>query len=136
MSAVLELEGLTVRRGRRDVLADVTLGVAAGEMLGLVGPNGAGKTTLLRAALGLQPYASGAVRLAGRPLESLSERERAAHPKMQDLAHPLLRSGECGSDTAAGSRRQSPQAPGRRTANHGRAAMGMRRDAGRGRCHA
>src|SRR6185437_17064618 len=78
MTAVLELEGLTVRRGRRDVLADVTLDVAAGEMLGLVGPNGAGKTTLLRAALGLQPRAAGAVRLAGRPLEALSERERAA----------------------------------------------------------
>jgi iron complex transport system ATP-binding protein len=75
---VLELEGLTVGRGRRDVLADVTLGVAAGEMLGLVGPNGAGKTTLLRAALGLQPYVAGIVRLAGRPLEALSERERAA----------------------------------------------------------
>ena len=78
MTAVLELEGLAVRRGRRDVLADVTLDVAAGEMLGLVGPNGAGKTTLLRAALGLQPRAAGAVRLAGRPLEALSERERAA----------------------------------------------------------
>ena len=74
---VLALDGLTVRRGRRDVLADVSLRVAAGEMLGLVGPNGAGKTTLLRAALGLQPGAAGGVRLAGRPLEALSERERA-----------------------------------------------------------
>ena len=78
MSAVLEVEGLTVRRGRRDILAGVTLSVAAGEMLGLVGPNGAGKTTLLRAALGLQHRAAGAVRLAGQPLEELSERERAA----------------------------------------------------------
>ena len=78
MTAVLELESLTVRRGRREVVEDVSLSVAAGEMLGLVGPNGAGKTTLLRAALGLQPRAAGQVRLAGRPLESLSERERAA----------------------------------------------------------
>jgi iron complex transport system ATP-binding protein len=77
MSAVLEVERLTVRRGRRDILAGVSLSVAAGEMLGLVGPNGAGKTTLLRAALGLQPRAAGAVRLAGKPLEALSERERA-----------------------------------------------------------
>jgi iron complex transport system ATP-binding protein len=78
MSALLELEGLAVRRGRRDILAGVTLSVAAGEMLGLVGPNGAGKTTLIRAALGLQKRAAGAVRLAARPLESLGERERAA----------------------------------------------------------
>jgi iron complex transport system ATP-binding protein len=47
-------------------------------MLGLVGPNGAGKTTLLKAALGLQARAAGAVRLDARPLEALSERERAA----------------------------------------------------------
>jgi iron complex transport system ATP-binding protein len=78
VSALLELEGLTVRRGARIVVEDVSLGVAAGEVLGLVGPNGAGKTTLLRAALGLQPRAAGAVRLDGRPLEALGERERAA----------------------------------------------------------
>ncbi len=47
-------------------------------MVGLVGPNGAGKTTLIKAALGLQKRAAGAVRLDGRPLETLSERERAA----------------------------------------------------------
>jgi iron complex transport system ATP-binding protein len=78
MNAVLELESLAVRRDGREILADVSLAVAAGEMLGLVGPNGAGKTTLIKAALGLQKRAAGAVRLDGRPLESLSERERAA----------------------------------------------------------
>jgi len=78
MTAVLEIEGLAVRRGGRDILGDVSFAVAGGEMLGLVGPNGAGKTTLLRAVLGLQPRAAGAVRLAGRLLEAMSERERAA----------------------------------------------------------
>jgi iron complex transport system ATP-binding protein len=78
MTPLLEVERLTVRRSGRDILADVSLSVAAGEMLGLVGPNGAGKTTLLRAALGLQARAAGAVRLAGQPLEALGERERAA----------------------------------------------------------
>jgi len=75
---ILELDVIAVRRGQVDVLADVSLSVAAGEMLGLVGPNGAGKTTLLKAALGLQARAAGQVRLDGRLLESLSERERAA----------------------------------------------------------
>jgi iron complex transport system ATP-binding protein len=46
--------------------------------LGVVGPNGAGKTTLLRAALGLQPLSGGEVRLGGRALHAISERERAA----------------------------------------------------------
>jgi iron complex transport system ATP-binding protein len=78
VSAALELEGVSVRRAGRAILTDVTLAVAAGEVLGLVGPNGAGKTTLLRAALGLQKTAAGQVRLGGRPLAALSGPERAA----------------------------------------------------------
>jgi iron complex transport system ATP-binding protein len=78
MTALLELAGLGVRRSGRAILSDVTLSVEPGEVLGLVGPNGAGKTTLLRAALGLQKHDSGEVRLDGRPLGALTERERAA----------------------------------------------------------
>lgn len=78
MSALLQITGVSVRRGRRAVLTDVSLSVAAGEVLGLVGPNGAGKTTVIRAALGLQPIAAGEVRMAGQPLTALGERQRAA----------------------------------------------------------
>jgi len=78
VSAALELESVGVRRAGRAILAEVSLAVATGEVLGLVGPNGAGKSTLLRAALGLQKVASGAVRLGGRPLAALSPVERAA----------------------------------------------------------
>jgi iron complex transport system ATP-binding protein len=78
MSAMLELRDASVRRGARTILANVSLSVARGEVLGLVGPNGAGKTTLLRAALGLQKLSGGGALLGGRPLGSLGERERAA----------------------------------------------------------
>jgi len=78
MTAALALEGVGVVRGRRAVVAGVSLTAEPGEMLGLVGPNGAGKTTLLRAALGLQRRSAGAVSLGGRPLERLGEAERAA----------------------------------------------------------
>jgi iron complex transport system ATP-binding protein len=78
VSAALELKDVTVRRAGREILNDVSLAIAGGEMLGLVGPNGAGKSTLLRAALGLQPHASGAVELGGQALGALSGPERAA----------------------------------------------------------
>ena len=66
MSAV-ELDRLTLTRGRRTVLADVSASIGEGEFVGVFGPNGAGKTTLLHAILGLLPPASGAIRVFGKP---------------------------------------------------------------------
>lgn len=62
---VLEVSGLAVDLGGRQVLHDVDLGVRPGELVGLIGPNGAGKTTLLRAVLGLTPKRAGQVRVEG-----------------------------------------------------------------------
>lgn len=64
MTAFLELDGLSVRLGRRDVLRDLR-GTLAGRSIGLLGPNGAGKTTLLHTLLGFFPPSSGTARLAG-----------------------------------------------------------------------
>ncbi|HEX6341082.1 ABC transporter ATP-binding protein [Umezawaea sp.] len=51
----LEIEGLTVRRGRSEVLHQVDLVVREGECVCLVGSNGAGKTSLIEGVLGLLP---------------------------------------------------------------------------------
>jgi branched-chain amino acid transport system ATP-binding protein len=50
------------------VLRDVSLGVAAGEVVGLLGRNGAGKTTTLRAIMGLVRARSGSITLDGAEL--------------------------------------------------------------------
>jgi phosphonate transport system ATP-binding protein len=62
----LVVQGLGAALGGRAVLRDVSLDVAAGEMVALTGPSGAGKTTLLRAIAGLLP-ASGTILAPGRP---------------------------------------------------------------------
>jgi len=78
MTAVLTLEGVSAQIGRQSVIDCVGLTVAPGELVGVLGPNGAGKTSLLRAALGLLRLTGGQAHLAGRPIASLSEVERAA----------------------------------------------------------
>ena len=49
----------------RTVLGDLTLGIAAGERIGVVGRNGDGKSTLLRLIAGSEPADAGAVTRAG-----------------------------------------------------------------------
>ncbi|MBI5508504.1 MAG: ABC transporter ATP-binding protein [Deltaproteobacteria bacterium] len=73
----LSVEALRVSYGDHEVIRGATLAVESGEIVGLIGPNGAGKTTLLRAVAGLIP-ATGAIAYDGRPLATLSPRERAA----------------------------------------------------------
>ncbi|NBE79865.1 ABC transporter ATP-binding protein [Micromonospora rubida] len=65
---VLQADGLTKRYGRRVALADCTVDVPPGRVVGLVGPNGAGKTTLLQLTVGmLTPTAGRITVLGGRP---------------------------------------------------------------------
>jgi iron complex transport system ATP-binding protein len=58
-------------------LDGIDLGLAAGDLLGVIGPNGSGKSTLLKCLAGLLKPTSGGVRLGQRDLDSLSVRERA-----------------------------------------------------------
>src|SRR5579863_3143346 len=68
MTAVIETQGLGKRYRRQWALADCTLSVPAGHVVGLVGPNGAGKTTLLGLATGMLAPSTGTIEvLGGRP---------------------------------------------------------------------
>ena len=68
MTAVIETGGLGKRYRRLWALADCTLSVPAGHVVGLVGPNGAGKTTLLGLATGMLAPTAGTIEvLGGRP---------------------------------------------------------------------
>jgi ABC-2 type transport system ATP-binding protein len=69
MSAVIELDGLALRFGRRPILKDLR-GSFSGRAIGLLGPNGAGKTTLLHTLLGFHPASEGTARIFGRDIRS------------------------------------------------------------------
>jgi ABC-type multidrug transport system ATPase subunit len=56
---VLTVDGLSARRGARDVLTNVSFTARRAEVLGVIGPNGAGKTTLFECIAGLLPITAG-----------------------------------------------------------------------------
>jgi ABC-type branched-subunit amino acid transport system ATPase component/branched-subunit amino acid ABC-type transport system permease component len=74
--ATLEVDGVSVRFGGVTALADVSLTVRPGQVVGLIGPNGAGKTTLIDAVTGFVT-STGAIRVNGRPIEGLNAVRRA-----------------------------------------------------------
>jgi branched-chain amino acid transport system ATP-binding protein len=67
-NGVLELRGLTVERGNRAVVRDVSLEIPAADVTALLGPNGAGKSTLVLAVGGVLRPLAGSVRMNGRDL--------------------------------------------------------------------
>ncbi len=74
----LQLNGLTVRVGQKQILQDITLTLGTHEFIALIGPNGAGKSTLLKTILGLVKPTHGTISIAGKSLhQSLSSAERA-----------------------------------------------------------
>jgi phosphonate transport system ATP-binding protein len=62
---MIEVRGLSKRYGKLAAVVDVSLHVAAGEMLVVLGPSGAGKSTLLRCINRLAEPSGGEVRIAG-----------------------------------------------------------------------
>jgi branched-chain amino acid transport system ATP-binding protein len=67
-SALLSVQGISVRFGGIAALDDLTFHVAPGEILGLIGPNGAGKTTLFDCLSRIYPPDAGDILLSGRSI--------------------------------------------------------------------
>lgn len=85
----IEIAGLGLRYGRREVLSDVELHLRPGERACLVGPNGAGKSSLLRCLTGLTEPTNGSIKLDGTPLadieRSVLARSISVVPSQVDL---------------------------------------------------
>jgi branched-chain amino acid transport system ATP-binding protein len=75
VSALLELEHVTVGYGGGDVIHELDLAIAEGGITCIVGPNGAGKSTILRLVSGLLRPRLGGVRFRGESIAGLSPRQ-------------------------------------------------------------
>lgn len=74
MSAV-QVQGLQLNYGKKQVLRNVTFGIEAGEFFVIIGPNGSGKTSLLKAIAGLASPTAGSIELLGRLQAAYSRQE-------------------------------------------------------------
>ena len=64
---IIQLQGLSVRFGKRDILRGLTAELR-GRSIGLLGPNGAGKSTLINTLLGFYKTSAGSARVFGRDI--------------------------------------------------------------------
>ena len=100
--AVLTVDGVWVRRGRKTTLSDVTLRLPAGRTLAVIGESGAGKSTLIAAVLGLVRLDAGRIAWcdspvpACRPALVMQEPRAAFNPSLplrRSIAEPLVAQG-------------------------------------------
>jgi ABC-2 type transport system ATP-binding protein len=73
---VIELDSLSVRLGKREVLRNISCSFR-GRTIGLLGPNGAGKSTLISTLLGFWPIAAGSARIFGCDIQTDAKTIRA-----------------------------------------------------------
>ncbi len=68
VESLVLVDRVTKRYGKTLAVADLSFGVAKGEVLGFLGPNGAGKTTTMRVITGFMPPSEGRVLVGGQDI--------------------------------------------------------------------
>ena len=90
---ILAAENVTVKRGGKTILEDVSFQAYAGEFIAVLGPNGAGKSTLLKVLAGLMKPSGGKVMLGSKKISAVSLRQLAAQraylPQNPHLEWPI-----------------------------------------------
>jgi ABC-2 type transport system ATP-binding protein len=76
MDPVIELAGLSVRFGSREILHNLRVALS-GRTIGLLGPNGAGKSTLIQTILGFVPVSAGSANIFGHDIRQQTRELRA-----------------------------------------------------------
>ena len=73
MENIVEIKELFKTIDKEEILSDINLQIAKGEIYGLLGPNGAGKTTLMKCMLSLLTITSGSIEIFGKNLQEHRE---------------------------------------------------------------
>lgn len=76
---MIQIENLRKKYGKKEVVSNISLSVAKGDVLGFIGPNGAGKSTTIKMVSGVLPIYDGRIRIDGI---DLAESPRKAKNKI------------------------------------------------------
>lgn len=90
MTAILEIDALTMRFGGLVAVDQLSFVVEEGAIHGLIGPNGAGKTTTFNAISGFYRPTAGEVRLRGKAISGLGMHEVARRGLVRTFQHSTL----------------------------------------------
>jgi len=77
VSALLQLDQVTIRFGGLTAVSELDLHIGDGELVGLIGPNGAGKTTVFNLITGVYQPTAGKIAFAGQPISQLKAHQLA-----------------------------------------------------------
>ena len=139
---MIETEGLSKRFGDTLAVSELSLQVAAGEVMGFLGPNGSGKTTTIRLLMGLLRPSAGRAAILGRDChtDAVALKRDVGYLPDEPFLYPYLSGVETlelvaglhGFAPAEGRRRAAAIAerlgPGRRDARlHGTYSLGMKK---------
>jgi ABC-2 type transport system ATP-binding protein len=94
VSLVVDAQGVGKRYGALVALADFTVGVDAGEVLGVLGPNGAGKTTAIRVLTTILSPSHGSFSIDGIPHTRPQEIRRRIGVLPESAGYPERQAGE------------------------------------------
>ena len=121
MSALLTIEGVSMRFGAYQALDHIDLDIQQGEFVALLGPSGCGKTTLLRSIAGFLKPESGRILIDGQDISRLAAHHRPLNTVFQNYAlFPHMTVLE---NVAYGPRRQGASKP--EAAERAHAALDM-----------
>lgn len=96
-NAILEIRELRAGYGRRTVLENISIALAAREWFVLLGPNGCGKTTLLDCVVSRLIPSGGEILIAGHSLrqDSFEAKRQLGYGCAPDVLPPLLTARQC-----------------------------------------
>jgi len=86
---MLKIKSLTVSYNGHEILKDISMTIAAGEIFALVGPNGAGKSTLIKAISGVLNPKSGSIHVDNQNIARMDSTQRARHLAVVPQARKL-----------------------------------------------